>query len=384
MAFFSSSPVFFKLLPLFVFTLVLFPRNSPVVLSCYTSIFSFGDSLIDTGNLLYIDPSNDIGHPPYGMTFFHHPTGRNSDGRNVIDFIAESFGISLLPPYLARSKDQDLRRGANFAVAGATALDSTILEELISGDVRKNVSLAYQIGWFKELLPSLCQTPSGCRDFLRTSLFLVGEIGGNDYYYAFAQGWSFKEMQSIVPLVIDVTASAINTLIEHGAMTLVVPGSLPLGCFATILTIGMSPNEEDYDPATGCLKGWNEFNRYHNEFLVKELDRLRHLHPHATIIYGDYYNTALQVFLSPPLFGFRDGTLSACCGGGGPYNYNSSALCGSRQVKACKDPSLHWNWDGGHPTEPGHRILANGLLEGPFTDPPIANTCLKPFFHDFV
>lgn len=97
----------------------------------------------------------------------------------------------------------------------------------------------------------------------------------------------------------------LQTLIEHGAMTLVVPGSLPLGCFATILTIGMSPNEEDYDPATGCLKGWNEFNRYHNEFLVKELDRLRHLHPHATIIYGDYYNTALQVFLSPPLFGVR-------------------------------------------------------------------------------
>lgn len=94
-----------------------------------------------------------------------------------------------------------------------------------------------------------------------------------------------------------------QTLIEHGATTLVVPGSLPLGCFASILTIGLSPNEEDYDPATGCLKGWNEFNRYHNEFLVKELDRLRHLYPHATIIYGDYYNTALQVFLSPLLFG---------------------------------------------------------------------------------
>lgn len=55
----------------------------------YSSIFSFGDSLADTGNLFYSssDPSNHCFFPPYGQTYFHHPSGRCSDGRLIIDFI---------------------------------------------------------------------------------------------------------------------------------------------------------------------------------------------------------------------------------------------------------------------------------------------------------
>jgi hypothetical protein len=60
----------------------------------YTSIFSFGDSYTDTGNLviLYGGPATPgvwIAKPPYGMTFFAHPTGRASDGRLAIDFIGK-------------------------------------------------------------------------------------------------------------------------------------------------------------------------------------------------------------------------------------------------------------------------------------------------------
>jgi hypothetical protein len=55
----------------------------------YSSLFSFGDSLTDTGNLLASGcisfPS--IGQYPYGMTYFGRPTGRCSDGRLIVDFI---------------------------------------------------------------------------------------------------------------------------------------------------------------------------------------------------------------------------------------------------------------------------------------------------------
>lgn len=64
----------------------------------YTSIFSFGDSLADTGNLLHLranDPPN-VGRFPYGRTYFHHPTGRFSDGRLIIDFIGISPFASIL------------------------------------------------------------------------------------------------------------------------------------------------------------------------------------------------------------------------------------------------------------------------------------------------
>lgn len=59
----------------------------------YTSVFSFGDSLADTGNLLLSGalPFPSIGHLPYGITFFRHPTGRCSDGRLIVDFIGTFF-----------------------------------------------------------------------------------------------------------------------------------------------------------------------------------------------------------------------------------------------------------------------------------------------------
>ena len=83
------------------------------------------------------------------------------------------------------------------------------------------------------------------------------------------------------------------------------PGTSQLGVsqFPRYLTIFKSDKEEDYEPKTGCLRWMNKFSRYHNQLLMKELKKLRKLHPGVTIIYADNYGAAMEIFLSPEQYG---------------------------------------------------------------------------------
>ncbi|XP_058200186.1 GDSL esterase/lipase At1g28570-like isoform X1 [Rhododendron vialii] len=250
------------------------------------------------------------------------------------------------------------------------------------------------MGWFKEMLPSLCHSPLNCKQLLRSSLILMGEIGGNDYNHAFESGRSIQEIRSYVPLVVNVISSAIDMMyftinfqknggmqeiIELGATTLMVPGNLPTGCVPFYLTTYMSSIEEDYDCETGCLIWLNEFAEYHNEMLQIELNRIQERHPHTTIIYADYYNAAMRVYHSPSEYGFSGArVLEACCGAKeGLHDFNATVECGYPPSRPCDDPSSYANWDGIHLTEAAYRWISTGLLEGPYTIPPIDTSCIS-------
>ncbi|KAG6507615.1 sinapine esterase-like [Zingiber officinale] len=343
---------------------------------CYTSIFSFGASVVDTGNsLIHIGNSCPAGRLPYGETFFHRPTGRFSDGRLIIDFIAQAMGLPLLKPYLGGGGADDFRHGANFAVAGATALDvdyflSRGIENLFS-----NNSLSVQLRWFEQLLPSLCSSASHCAAFLSNALFSVGQIGANDYNNPFFQNRSAGEIATFVPDVVSAIGSAIEKLIEMGARTMVVPGSFPMGCCASYLNMFQGEKQDSYDPQTGCINWLNDFAIRHNRLLVAELQRLRRRHPEVAIMYSDVYHAAMAIYASPQDYGFEEPVLAACCGyDGGAYGLNATVPCGSEGNSVCSDPSKKIWWDGLHTTEAANQIIAGGLL-GPYTVPPISQAC---------
>ncbi|XWS19689.1 hypothetical protein CRYUN_Cryun31cG0037300 [Craigia yunnanensis] len=369
-----NKEIFFLLISFKIFGLVL--SSSP---HKYESIFNFGDSLSDTGNLLLSGALAFpvIGQLPYGETFFQQATGRCSDGRLIIDFIAEAFSLPYLPPYLAvTDQSQSFQHGVNFAFAGATALDAEFFYERNIGSILwTNNSLNVQLGWFRKLKSTLCSNKEACGDFFTKSLFLVGEIGGNDYNYAFFLGGSIKQLQATVPLVVGVIANATSALIEEGAVELMVPGNLPIGCSAVYLTLFQSPNKADYD-RHGCLKEFNAFAKNHNYQLKQALDTLRQKYPHAKIIYADYYGASMRFVHAPLHHGFYGGTLKACCGGGGPYNFNNSARCGHTGSEACQNPSIYSNWDGIHLTEAAYRHIALALINGSYSTPPLISSPL--------
>ncbi|MCL7043932.1 hypothetical protein MKW94_028217 [Papaver nudicaule] len=346
---------------LIILCIILCATANLVLGSYYKSIFSFGDSLADTGNVLYFLPNSNTGRLPYGETYFRRATGRFSDGRLVLDFIAQAVGLPFLPPYLG-SSSKDLQQGANFAIGAVTALDPSFFEDR-KIVVPINASLGVQLKWFKQLLPSLCNSSSNdCQDYLKTSLILMGEIGLNDYNIPFSQGRGLKEIRTFVPHVVNAISSAIKVLIKEGAVTFMVPGIIPFGCSALYLTRFKSPDKEDYDES-GCIRWLNEFSVYHNKFLQRELDVLREEFPSVKIIYADYYNVAMKFYKSPEVLGFKGGALKACCGGQGAYNYNQSVICGSADAKICDDPSTYVNWDGAHFTDVAHKFIANALMQ---------------------
>ncbi|KAJ1440781.1 SGNH hydrolase superfamily [Sesbania bispinosa] len=358
-------------------TCVFFGNGSNANPLPYEAIFNFGDSISDTGNA-------DKTHPPfpsnspYGSTYFKHPAGRLSDGRLIIDFIAEAYGLPFLPAYLNLTKDQDIKKGVNFAFAGATALD---FEYFIKNGVDKpatDKSLSIQLGWFKTIKPSICKSKEECDGFFKKSLFLVGEIGGNDII-AHLSYRNVTGLRELVPPMVEAITNAIITLIEEGAVELAVPGNFPIGCISGVLTLVNITQKDDYDQF-GCLTSYNTFIEYYNGQLKQAIETLRQKHPQVKIMYFDYYNDAKRLFQAPQQYGFssdKNEIIKACCGASGTYNVNVYIPCGSPSTTVCPDPSKVINWDGAHFTEAAYKQIAKGLVEGPFVNPSLKSPPFK-------
>ena len=91
---YQSTMEIIRLISLLVPSILLaYPLASISTASATEPFFLFGDSFLDAGNNNYINTSTVAlaNLYPYGITFFHYPTGRCSDGRLVCDFI----GIAL-------------------------------------------------------------------------------------------------------------------------------------------------------------------------------------------------------------------------------------------------------------------------------------------------
>ncbi|VAH02823.1 unnamed protein product [Triticum turgidum subsp. durum] len=195
---------------------------------------------------------------------------------------------------------------------------------------------------------------------MASSLFIVGEIGVNDYLVAFAGNTTVEEARAFVPHIVGAVRSVVTEVIAAGARTVLVPGMIPLGCEPQLLALDQS---SDHDPASGCIKPLNDLAELHNRALNGMLRELRRANPRTAILYADLYGAVADLIVSPRKYGFRDKPLAACCGGSGAYNFNMTAFCGAAGTAACADPSEYVSWDGVHFTEAANKHTACATLK---------------------
>nr|GEW58296.1 GDSL esterase/lipase At3g48460-like [Tanacetum cinerariifolium] len=272
----------------------------------FTAIFAFGDSYTDTGNAKYL---GSLVLSFMGSLSSPYAPNRLSDGRLVIDFITDSLGLPVLPPY--QSTSSNFTNGVNFAIAGSTTLARDLLSKLARVFLQKGTPLGVwtQLDWYKKYQTEhLCKglDEKACSDKLKTALFWVGEIGLNDYSRAVG---STIPLRAIAKSSVAYVTELVKVLIKAGAKNIVVQDS------------------------------WKAYYA-----IVNNPQKYKITETHKT-----------------------------CCGASGPQNdmnFNLESLCGSSGTSICDDPSQYISWDGIHPTESMNEHMTDQYINHGCCQPP--------------
>ncbi|KAK4593953.1 hypothetical protein RGQ29_017856 [Quercus rubra] len=314
----------------------------------FEAIFNFGDSNSDTGGFWAAFPAQS---GPFGMTYFNRPTGRASDGRLIIDFLAQGLGLPFLSPYL-QSIGSNYRHGANYATLASTVLlpNTSLFVTGISP-----FSLAIQLNQMKEFKTK------------------VDEFHRSSYSY---HGTGIGGVKQYLPQVVSQIAGTIMEVYGLGGRAFLVFNLAPVGCYPAFL-VERPNNSSDVDEF-GCVISYNNAVVDYNNMLKESLTQTGEALSNASLIYVDTHSVLLQLFRHPTSYGLRYGT-KACCGhGGGTYNFDPNLYCGNTKVingstvtaTACSDPKNYVSWDGIHTTESANKIIAQAILNGSYFDPP--------------
>ncbi|KAL8499766.1 hypothetical protein ACS0TY_019657 [Phlomoides rotata] len=309
----------------------------------FKAVFNFGDSNSDTGGYYAAFPAL---HPPYGITYFKQPAGRASDGRLIIDFLAQSMGIPFLSLYL-KSIGSDFSYGANFATVSSTVVKSN--DAQISP-----FNLGVQLNQLKQFKQIVDEHYSSDLHMPQPDVFgksiYTFYIGQNDFT-ATLKSCSVNNMTVLL-----------DEIYGLGGRTFLVFNLAPLGCYPALLV--KSRNSSDIDTSE-CLIPCNN--------AVDALDQVRQELPEGDLIHVDTHAILRGIFDNPTSYGDS------------PYNYKPDVFCGNSNVvggknvtaSVCCDPEKYVNWDRIHLTDAANRIVTAAILGGSYFDPPflMSNFC---------
>ncbi|KAJ4965297.1 hypothetical protein NE237_017146 [Protea cynaroides] len=319
-------------------------------------LFVFGSSLVDNGNNNFVKNSTSrADYLPYGIDFPFGPTGRFSNGKNVIDQLGELLKLpSFIPPFNNPStKGDKILYGVNFASGGSGILDDT---GSISGSV---INLRQQIkNYEKVTLPQLAhQLGCGSTQSLITSgilseyLFVIG-TGGNDYLLNYFVSNSTASKTSLEAFTANLTIALsrkLKKLHSLGARKFVLISIYPIGCIPAVRTA--------FHIGQDCILVLNQAASLFNSHLKSLVDVIKPQMPGSNLVYVNSYKIIHDIIDDPNPRGFND-TTNACCEVSQIKEGGNGILC-KRGGNTCGDRKSHVFFDGLHPTEAVNVMIAN-------------------------
>ncbi|KHN34166.1 GDSL esterase/lipase [Glycine soja] len=339
----------------------------------YSAIYNFGDSNSDTGTF---SAAFTMVYPPNGESFprNHLPT-RNCDGRLIIDFITEELKLPYLSAYLD-SIGSNYNYGANFAAGGSsirpTGFSPVFFGLQISQFTQfksRTMALYNQSSHNREDAPFKSRLPKSM-DF-SNALYTI-DIGQNDLSFGFMSS-DPQSVRSTIPDILSQFSQGLQKLYNEGARFFWIHNTGPIGCLPRA-SVENKPRPEDLD-STGCRKMENEIAQEFNKQLKDIVFELRKKLPTAKFTNVDVYSAKYELIKNARNQGFIN-LKKFCCGTTNVIHVD----CGKKKINKngkeeyykCKHPSKYISWDGVHYSEAANRWLATLILNGSFSDPPIA------------
>ncbi|KAL9262017.1 GDSL esterase/lipase-like protein [Drosera capensis] len=315
---------------------------------CY---FIFGDSLSDNGNNAQLPTKAKANYSPYGVDFpGGHSNGRFTNGRTMVDFIAEKLGFQ--DPITAYNAVQfpmmKLPQGLNYASGGA-GIHPESGDQLISG-IAVATSFDQQVQNHASVILRLAQDLKlgSCEvvEHLSKCLYNVN-IGSNDYinnYYAPDNYFVTREQytpEEYASILIALYSRQIQKLYESGARKFALFGLSAIGCAPMEIILRGTSNDSI------CNNDINNAIQIFNKNLQTLVDKMNNVSgTNAKLVYIDMYDGLITIL---PGFTVFD---RSCC-----MVTRSFGQC-DRGLQPCKDRDTHVFYDNIHLTEAAYKALA--------------------------
>ncbi|KAM6562415.1 hypothetical protein CsatB_022413 [Cannabis sativa] len=342
---------------------------------CWSKVFAFGDSNTDTGNGYLVGGLKSFTNTSFSKSFYSSSSNgylkghRLSNGRLIVDHLTESLACPPLAAYKSSSVDINYSGSVNFAIAGTSTLSRDYFYNNNIGHTfmwsRVPESYRTEMTWFNNFLHERTQRhgSKACRKEMADTLFWVGGVGSNDYLRMYG---SSVTSRMLTDLSIGHVSRILTSLLDQGALYIVVQGLPPLGCLPSQLSMCPLLDRDQ----RGCSKAANNIVRAHNKLLQLRLDNIRRRYPHAMIAYADTYGAYEDILANYQKHHFKE-PFRACCGSDedGPFNFDVHCLCGASGTTICKNSGQYMSWDGIHFTDSMNGKLTDLFLNKGYCQP---------------